>query len=268
MAAVLGSSVAAPCAQLYNCDAAVNQSYMHHSLVVGQFCLPAAYGTPNPAAASCAALLPVSNDADRGRKRPSKRRRMEAIDDKNPAIEDMHPSADGPAVEETQLSVLPVDRHAAILKLIAAAAGTVLAAIPCANCRSAGCAPLERTVEPDGAVADSAGSVPERCASHGNGSDAVHVAGQRTDWVQLASLKAVLRPKLRIMPQAFSNKSGSTSAVAPATNLFDVLVGNASDFEVEARAHEALVLLPARCRLMMSDISRLQPLLQGAPGSC
>lgn len=48
-------------------------------------------------------------------------------------------------------------------------------------------------------------------------------------------------------------------------NLFDRLISNDGDVEAEAVAHEARVLLPPRSRFLMSDITRLTPLLPGAP---
>ena len=51
---------------------------------------------------------------------------------------------------------------------------------------------------------------------------------------------------------------------AAAVNLFDQVVGNDGDAEAEAVAHETPVLLPPRSRFLMSDVTRLRPLLPGA----
>lgn len=55
------------------------------------------------------------------------------------------------------------------------------------------------------------------------------------------------------------------AGAAPAVNLFDRLISNKSDADAEALAHETPVLLPPRSRFLMSDITRLKPLLPGAP---
>jgi hypothetical protein len=54
----------------------------------------------------------------------------------------------------------------------------------------------------------------------------------------------------------------STGAAA-AVNLFDRVIGNDGDCEAEAVAHETPVLLPPRSRFLMSDVTRLRPLLPG-----
>ena len=56
-----------------------------------------------------------------------------------------------------------------------------------------------------------------------------------------------------------------TSAGAEtAVNLFDRVISNDGDTETEAVAHETPVLLPPRSRFLMSDVTRLRPLLPGA----
>lgn len=53
------------------------------------------------------------------------------------------------------------------------------------------------------------------------------------------------------------------AAQAPAVNLFDRLISNDDGVEAEALAHETPVLLPPRSAFLMSDITRLKPLLPG-----
>ena len=50
-------------------------------------------------------------------------------------------------------------------------------------------------------------------------------------------------------------------------NLFDVLIGNVCDKERMALAYQTAVLVPPRARFLLSDVTRLRPLLPGAPGA-
>lgn len=54
------------------------------------------------------------------------------------------------------------------------------------------------------------------------------------------------------------------AGAAAGVNLFDRMIGNDGDTEAEAVAHETPVLLPPRSRFLMSDVTRLRPLLPGA----
>lgn len=75
------------------------------------------------------------------------------------------------------------------------------------------------------------------------------------DLLALAQLKHAMKPKLRLLHAP----EGS------AVNLFDRLVENSSDTEQLADACGTPVLLPARCRFVISDVTRLGPLLAGMP---
>lgn len=118
-----------------------------------------------------------------------------------------------------------------------------------------------------------------------------------TDWVALAGVKSVVKPKLQINICGMDGHERSSQAVAAAPtssaqpaasspahrnptaphgkrsharsptslhNLFNMLISNPQDEEVEALAHETEVLLPPRSRMLMSDICSLGPLLQGS----
>ena len=79
---------------------------------------------------------------------------------------------------------------------------------------------------------------------------------ERLDLFGLAELKGVLKPKLQLQGQ-YGDAATNTA------NLFDQLHQNPRDKEVVAEAYGVPVLLPARCRFLLSDITRLQPLLAG-----
>ena len=75
------------------------------------------------------------------------------------------------------------------------------------------------------------------------------------DLLALAQLKHAMKPKLRLL-QASEDS---------AANLFDQLIECSSDTEQLADACGTPVLLPARCRFVISDVTRLGPLLAGMP---
>ena len=73
------------------------------------------------------------------------------------------------------------------------------------------------------------------------------------DLLALAQLKRALRPKLQLLGAADTG----------AANLFEQVLENGADEEQLADACGATVLLPARCRFLISDVTRLGPLLEG-----
>ena len=54
---------------------------------------------------------------------------------------------------------------------------------------------------------------------------------------------------------------------AQGCNLFDVLIGNACGEERTALAFQTAVLVPPRARFLLSNVTRLRPLLPSAPGA-
>ena len=77
------------------------------------------------------------------------------------------------------------------------------------------------------------------------------------DLLALAQLRHAMKPKLGLV------HAPDDSPV----NLFDQLIENSSDTEQLADACGTPVLLPAHCRFVISDVTRLGPLLAGMLGS-
>jgi hypothetical protein len=79
---------------------------------------------------------------------------------------------------------------------------------------------------------------------------------QALDLLSLAELKRVVKPHFRfVSAEADDSTQGS--------NLFNVLIENGQELERWALAHTAEVLVPRQARFLISDVTRLQPLLQG-----
>ena len=67
---------------------------------------------------------------------------------------------------------------------------------------------------------------------------------------------------------AASDQQGDAGGGAQGCNLFDVLIGNnACGEERTALAFDTRVLVPRRARFLLSDVTRLRPLLPRAPGA-
>ena len=62
----------------------------------------------------------------------------------------------------------------------------------------------------------------------------------------------------------WSSNPHPAGAAGAKGNLFDRLIANEGATEAGALAHEAPVLLPPRTVFLMSDITRMRPLLPGA----
>ncbi|KAL6784179.1 hypothetical protein ACKKBG_A05115 [Auxenochlorella protothecoides x Auxenochlorella symbiontica] len=84
--------------------------------------------------------------------------------------------------------------------------------------------------------------------------------GTGPDWVAMAGLRRVLRPKF-----SCAASSGAGQGLPAERDLFGTLLANASDAVVVAQAAEHTVLLPARASFLLSDVKELGPLLQGGP---
>ncbi|KAK9905667.1 hypothetical protein WJX75_004219 [Coccomyxa subellipsoidea] len=69
----------------------------------------------------------------------------------------------------------------------------------------------------------------------------------------MQKLRSVVKPKFQY------HDSGAVA------NLFDTLIKNTNDAERVASAFNKQVLIPSRCRFLISDVTRLQPLLAGVP---
>lgn len=86
--------------------------------------------------------------------------------------------------------------------------------------------------------------------NHSN-AEAAEPAG--VDWIALAAMASVVKPQL-----VFSSPDGTTQH---SHHLFNALVENPYSCAITAVAHDVTVTLPPRCRFLMSDLSRLSPLL-------
>lgn len=84
---------------------------------------------------------------------------------------------------------------------------------------------------------------------------AVHAQG--FDLLSLAELKHVVKPRFQYVDGEDPDLS------AWSTRLYDAVIGNDEEIERLAMAHETEVLVPRHARFMLSDITRLQPLMQG-----
>ena len=74
-----------------------------------------------------------------------------------------------------------------------------------------------------------------------------------------------MRTVWRLHETGVPKQGNFTSAgSADVVNLFDRVIGNDGNTEAEAVAHDTPVLLPPRSRFLMSDVTRLRPLLPGA----
>lgn len=96
-----------------------------------------------------------------------------------------------------------------------------------------------------GPTAETAQKAP---ACNADASDA-HV--EYFDLLALSELRSVVKPKIQY------HDSGAVA------NLFDTLIENTNDAERVASAFNKQVLIPSRCRFLISDVTRLQPLLAG-----
>lgn len=143
-------------------------------------------------------------------------------------------------------------------------------------------------VAPDADAATDSSQV----AAADNDTDASAADG--ADYIALAAMKGTLRPKFRftnsdtagllhpalkhhvcsalieaiassLLSSQFQEVLLCCTGATAALNLFDQLISHDGDTEAEAVAHETPVLLPPRSRFLMSDITRLKPLLPGAP---
>lgn len=99
-------------------------------------------------------------------------------------------------------------------------------------------------------------STMEACHS-GPDSTEEAVDAQGFDLLSLAELKHVVKPRFQFLDGEDPNVS------ARSTRLYDAVIENDKETERLAMAHEAKVLVPRHARFMLSDITRLQPLIQG-----
>ena len=77
---------------------------------------------------------------------------------------------------------------------------------------------------------------------------------ENLDLVALSHMKQAMRPK-------FTTANGIANAQP--RDLFDQLISNDSNQDLLADAAGHSVILPPRCRFLISDITRLKPLLTG-----
>ena len=66
---------------------------------------------------------------------------------------------------------------------------------------------------------------------------------------------------------ARADEQAGAAGSAQGCNLFDMLIRNASDEERKALAFQTHVLVPPRARFLLSDVTRLRPLLPSAPAA-
>ena len=69
------------------------------------------------------------------------------------------------------------------------------------------------------------------------------------------------------LASAGPDKRADAGGAAQGCNLFDMLIGNACGEERTALAFQTAVLVPPRARFLLSDVTRLRPLLSSAPGA-
>jgi hypothetical protein len=151
--------------------------------------------------------------------------------------------------EPTEQQIIPLG-----IQMTQQAHTKLVSAIACAVQTSANVAAAGAAVcSPEGDPAETAGA-----PSAGSDQAAGHGLSSAADWLALAAMKHVLKPRI-----SFSCTDQHGGQLQVDSKLFNAVVHNPGNTEIVAAAYDKDVLLPAHSSFCMSDLKGIKPFVEG-----